>query len=85
MTTSDDSEPIAPDKVDFSPDSVDAAYKFVRSAIETVIDTLETELAWLQEMHTEKSENLGMVVIALANQYRDAPGFQNRWNLREKK
>jgi len=83
--TTDDEEPIASEKVDFSPESVNEAWQFVISAINTVIETLETEKRWLVEMRDEGNENLGMVVIALANQYRDAKGFQQRWNLREKK
>ena len=81
----DDSETITPDKVDFSDESVTEAYQFVIDSINTVIDTLKREKEWLREMSDEQNTNLGMVVIALANQYCEAPGFQNRWNLREKK
>lgn len=83
--TTDDEEPIAPEKVDFSPASVNEACQFVLSAIDTVIETLEAEKRWIVEMRGEGNPNLGMVVIALANQYRDAEGFQQRWSLREKK
>lgn len=77
--------PTPPKKVDFSDESIEAAYHFVRGCIETVIDAMERELDWLQELRETDSPNLGMVVIALANQYSGAEGFQNRWNLRESK
>ena len=85
MTTSDDDDRTPFERVDFSPESVNEADKFVRAALETVIATLEDELKWLSELKRTNDSNRGSIVIALANQYRDAAGFQNRWDLREKK
>jgi hypothetical protein len=77
--------PTPPEKIDFSDESVEAAYRFVTKSIGEVIEAMEKELDWLRDMRDSKSDKLGMVVIALANQYSGAPGFENRWNLREEK
>jgi hypothetical protein len=76
---------IDPTSVDFSDESIDEAETFVRSAIATVIDTLKAELDWLGELKRTDSPHRRSILIALANQYRDAAGFQQRWNLQGEK
>ena len=85
MMTSDDDERTSFERVDFSAESVDEADKFVRAALETIIATMEDELKWLAELKRTNAAHRGSIVIALANQYRDAAGFQARWDLREAK
>lgn len=84
MTTTDDA-PEMSGGVDFSDDSVDTAFFFVRGCLNRAIDALTLERDMLADMRDRNSSIYPAAVIAIANQYKESPAFQPRWDLKEKK